>query len=81
MRTLSVTFAVAATILLASSLAWKADAQTSRIPGAACAHSGGYCPAGFFTRCNYSGCWCSRCETLYTFGYGPYWWGWGDRTR
>jgi hypothetical protein len=90
MRTLSVTFAVAVAILLVSSLAWNADAQTSLgaanisaqsqnfspIQPAACGRPGGYCPAGSFRRCNYNACWCSRCDTLYSFGYsGPYRWG------
>ena len=60
MRKLSVTFAAAAAVLLVSSLAWNADAQTSRgaanippesqdfspIQQANCGGPGPYCPTG-----------------------------------
>jgi len=85
MRKLSVAFIAAAAILFVSSLAWKADAQTSRgaanIPAqsqnftpvqrAACGGPGPYCPAGLVRRCGPRGCWCAPCGGYYG-GYGYY---------
>ena len=75
MRKLSVAFTAAAAILLVGSLAWKAEAQTSRgatnipaqsqnftpIQRAACGGPGPYCPAGFIRRCGPHRCWCAPC--------------------
>jgi hypothetical protein len=94
MRKLSVAFAAAAAILLVSSLAWKADAQTSRgaanipaqsqdftpIEKAACGGPGPYCPTGLIRRCGPLGrCWCAPCGGYY--GGGPYYRGYGWRGR
>ena len=77
MRKLSVAFAAAAAILLVSSLAWKADAQTSRgaanipaqaqnftpIEKAACGPFWGRWCGPFHRRvCGPRGrCWCAQC--------------------
>ena len=84
MRKLSVAFSAAATILLVGSLAWKADAQTSRdatnipVQRAACGGPGPYCPAGFIRRCGPHRCWCAPCEGPSYRGYDYRWPnGWG----
>jgi hypothetical protein len=83
MRKLSVAFTAAAAILLVGSLAWTADAQTSRgatnipvqsqiftpIQRAACGGPGRYCPAGFIRRCGPHRCWCAPCGGPYYRGY------------
>jgi len=77
MRKLMVTLTVTTAILLASSVAWKADAQTSRgavgipaasqnfspIEKAACGpHYGRWCGPWHHRVCGpYGHCWCARC--------------------
>jgi len=75
MKKLSIILAATAAILLASSLTWQAQAQTTRgaasIPAqaqnftpvqqAGCRRAGRYCAAGFTRRCGVLGCWCAAC--------------------
>ncbi len=76
MRKLFVTFAIAAAILFAGSLAWKADAVTwtgsSRMKAAeqnytpfdnvACRGFGRFCGPGFTRVCGPYRCWCRPCR-------------------
>jgi hypothetical protein len=76
MRKLVVTLVALAAILLAGSLAFKADAQTSRgaanipaqaqnftpIEKAACGHRGAHCGPRHYWACGPAGrCWCHAC--------------------
>jgi|SRR3974377_1754972 len=84
MRKVSVAFTVAAAILLVSSSAWNADAQTTRgaadiaaqlqdfspVQQANCGGPGPYCPTGLYRRCGPNGCWCAPCGRRYYRDYG-----------